>query len=692
MSQTTKKTPFEIVFGQLPNALERFDVGNGVAVLNEEDMEELFEASDLKPVHEDSIIKDKGIYNLPVSTDAPSLTVTAQSSLKVRVRSGSPWQHGDDLSVPAHVSSATSPKRFKSTFNITLKSFASVTPLARGEKISQSASQLSQLIVSGNPSDNVDLPVIDFISTSVKSGMKRKADEHLSPAKKRDRFNTLLEDIKAFSEDFKAISPDCIPQLNVHQEAREWLEPDIESDEPDSEPLLKVLVTPVKIIQEDIDIEDLERYLQNNVYEILNLPNSKDMSMASNEVSDYLEVYQNEADNIMTALRKFEPALKKINNLYVDRLLWLTAETIKRYLKFKSDHLERLETSPRRAVIRAEVHENIKINAERMKRRYAKKKKLFVKFFQIGENVALRIPKEDRSKVDRKRLPAVVVKIKNTTPPMYKLACKFGTIKGYYSTSDIISYPGVVEIANENVELSLREAAMENSVMKVKVTYCKCRKLCHTNRCPCRKQNVPCHSRCHSGTACENNQADELLSVINQFEMPSYGGSIGGIHFSNTCPVDNWLAMLSVIEHSHTTSLIQRLSETRPDFSLLLQHVKDKKFLQAKLHLAKVNSLQLNDRTYDFFGNEKHLTNCLDFMMEYEMISICSNHYCNEKAITATRRSIPAVSVKDGTSVETFTNAVVSWLTGSWFAPCMRRLVEPLPSNEFIHWDFNALT
>ena len=46
MSQTTKQTPFEIVFGQRPNTLERFDVGNGEHVLDEENVEELLSGND----------------------------------------------------------------------------------------------------------------------------------------------------------------------------------------------------------------------------------------------------------------------------------------------------------------------------------------------------------------------------------------------------------------------------------------------------------------------------------------------------------------------------------------------------------------------------------------------------------------------------------------------------------------------
>ena len=76
----------------------------------------------------------------------------------------------------------------------------------------------------------------------------------------------------------------------------------------------------------------------------------------------------------------------------------------------------------------------------------------------------------------------------------------------------------MVEIGKENVEISLRETAIESLIMKEETTYCKCRKLCHIFTC--RKQNVSCHSRCHGGTACTNNQVpyDQTL-FIDRFKI-----------------------------------------------------------------------------------------------------------------------------------------------------------------------------
>ena len=51
--------------------------------------------------------------------------------------------------------------------------------------------------------------------------------------------------------------------------------------------------------------------------------------MSSKDVPDYLEVYETEAEIIQIILRKFEPNLNILNNLYIDRILWLSVETIK---------------------------------------------------------------------------------------------------------------------------------------------------------------------------------------------------------------------------------------------------------------------------------------------------------------------------------------------------------------------------
>ena len=265
---------------------------------------------------------------------------------------------------------------------------------------------------------------------------------------------------------------------------------------------------------------------------------------------------------------------------------------------------------------------------------------MHVKYFQIGDNVAVTIPKIDRSKVDVRRLPAVVVKLKNSRPPMYKLACQYGTLQAYFSTSDIISYPGVVHIANEDYEISLRETARLQSVTGKSVVICKCHKKCDTKRCACKKHHVACHSRCHSGRNCHNNKNDVALPML-----PSYGGCLRDEYFSNTCPVDNWLAMLTIVSKEKPNiyeELCCQVNDDEADLLLLLQYIKTEKFLEAKFILATMNSLVLNAQTYDFYGNESKFTKFMQNFFQYQMSSICSSIHCPEREICQTINKIPS--------------------------------------------------
>ena len=166
--------------------------------------------------------------------------------------------------------------------------------------------------------------------------------------------------------------------------------------------------------------------------------------------SKYREVFRSK--NL--AIHKPKKDQCKTCNMFV-------VEINKRFLIFKL-HLSsnRPETSPNRKRIREDVHNNIKINAERMKRRYCKKMELLFIVFIEGDKVAVQIPQKDRGKTDMRRIPAIIVKLSRSTPPCYKLACEYGTIEGYYSASDIIPYPSCVCIDKSEEDISLREAVV----------------------------------------------------------------------------------------------------------------------------------------------------------------------------------------------------------------------------------------
>ena len=128
-----------------------------------------------------------------------------------------------------------------------------------------------------------------------------------------------------------------------------------------------------------------------------------------------------------------------------------------------------------------------------------------------------------------------------------------------------------------------------------------------SKRCPCRKRNVLCHTRCHAGHNCQNS-SNEKENVTGQrnvgsigIVLPSYGGKVGSANFSNTCPIDNWLAMLGIITEESVDIIINKVHENNVDFVIFLKHIKHKRFMEAKLQLVHWNNIQKNFMRALFF-------------------------------------------------------------------------------------------
>ena len=113
-------------------------------------------------------------------------------------------------------------------------------------------------------------------------------------------------------------------------------------------------------------------------------------------------------DELITRRRKCTSSIKA-SNKEVDQELSVAVNLICEYLRFKdlpSSGIPHTQ-SPRRLQIRKKVKENIKINGEKMKLKYAKRKRLQFIDFVVGDNVAVKIPPQDRGKCDVNRLPVV---------------------------------------------------------------------------------------------------------------------------------------------------------------------------------------------------------------------------------------------------------------------------------------------
>ena len=152
-------------------------------------------------------------------------------------------------------------------------------------------------------------------------------------------------------------------------------------------------------------------------------------------------------------------------------------------------------------------------NAIRMRDRYNKKK---VHNFKVGDKVALRIPRIDRTTTDLHRLPCIIIQCHGKKQFSYQLQCEYGILNATYPSSELEVYNGLLHLpeVTKTVTISLREAAQRMNSRSAATAICKCKKGCATNQCPCKKLGNICSVKCHSGKSCVN-------TSINLSDSPS---------------------------------------------------------------------------------------------------------------------------------------------------------------------------
>ena len=124
-------------------------------------------------------------------------------------------------------------------------------------------------------------------------------------------------------------------------------------------------------------------------------------------------------------------------------------------------------TSPSRQFIREKVRKRGLENAERMINKYAKRKRIVIKEFDVGDNVSVKILKTDRSSSDVCRVPCTVTKRKGNRVPSYELACEHGNLIRLVTASDLLPYPSLIKVDPEvkKNRITLRDAANKCSVI-----------------------------------------------------------------------------------------------------------------------------------------------------------------------------------------------------------------------------------
>jgi len=172
--------------------------------------------------------------------------------------------------------------------------------------------------------------------------------------------------------------------------------------------------------------------------------------------------------------------------------------------------LENIDT-PKRKLLRRRASDNQQKQADRMKKRYREDT---IDDLPIGTVVLLHVALVDRSKIDGKLLPCIVVEV--TENGKYRLACKAGPLHNVYGRADFLMEKSKLPASYGLDTVLLTWRTMNRVSPRAGVSaismfggqghlHCSCKGKCDSNRCACKKAGVLCNSRCHSGHVCKNN-------------------------------------------------------------------------------------------------------------------------------------------------------------------------------------------
>jgi hypothetical protein len=133
----------------------------------------------------------------------------------------------------------------------------------------------------------------------------------------------------------------------------------------------------------------------------------------------------------------------------------------------------------------------------RMAKKYSKRHD--IQHFEVGAIVSIKVPREDRTSTDNKRLFARILEEPHSH--RYKVITMSGIINRLIPTKGL----GVVEqalwsditIPDTRKEVALGHAAREASTSQRVGISCQCKGLCNTKRCRCFKESKECSVHCH---------------------------------------------------------------------------------------------------------------------------------------------------------------------------------------------------
>ena len=164
--------------------------------------------------------------------------------------------------------------------------------------------------------------------------------------------------------------------------------------------------------------------------------------------------------------------------------------------------------------VREEADANYKANAEKMKLKYSKRKRVTHEQFTGGDFVTVRVPKIDRSSTDQPRLVARIIQKKADNS--YKLQCKFGILNGWYRAGELMPYGQISKLTFDcEDQITLREASRRENPNLIQRKKCMCQGPCSKN-CYCVKNNLKCTSHCHPSKTCRNVEVSKQVDISLQ--------------------------------------------------------------------------------------------------------------------------------------------------------------------------------
>lgn len=130
-------------------------------------------------------------------------------------------------------------------------------------------------------------------------------------------------------------------------------------------------------------------------------------------------------------------------------------------------------------------------------------------------------------------------------------------------------------------------------------------------------------------------------------KTPRWGGKVkfnnSLVNFTLTCPVDNWLVYMQV-----SGRFYEEVLDKCKDRHILeaYTHVLKDQYNEAKMKIALLNSLKINNSLLDFYGNEEDLfMNHFGFISCYTTTSTCSSKDCPNDIKQSESKQIPKITI-----------------------------------------------